>query len=153
MERSSLSDATSDLAQAAFELVEKLSVNPDLADAEPVFATIRRFYVVYHHSVGEGARNDCGDLLAGAPDAARLSPPPRFQSAITAIEPGVYDAAVLARWILTAAEEVTAEGGFPALDPAVRLMASKLSWLCHVTPQIRDAGGLMFDCTRRTFEG
>jgi len=153
MECTPLSDAAGDLAQAAFELIGQLTANPELADAEPVFTAIRRFYVVYHTSVGDDQRAGGSELLAGMPDAARPAPPPRFQSAITAIEPGVYDAAVLARWILTAAEEVTAEGGFPALDPAVRLMASKLSWLCHVTPQIRDLGDLMWACTRHTFKG
>jgi hypothetical protein len=152
MERAPLADAAGDLAQAAFELIGQLTANPEMTDAEPVFTAIRRFYVVYHVSVGEGRRDETAELLAGAPEGATAAPP-RFQSAITVIEPGVFDPAAIARYILTACEEVTEEGGFPALDPAVRLMASKLSWLCQVTPQIRDAGGLMFDCTRRTFAG
>jgi hypothetical protein len=153
MERTPLADAAGDLAQAAFELIGQLTANPDLANAEPVFTAVRRFYVVYHSSVGDGRSDDVGELLAGTPGDPRSTSPPRFQSAIMVIEPGVFDPAAIARFILTACEEVVEEGGFPALDPAVRLMAAKLSWLCSVTANLRDAGGLMFACTRRTFEG
>lgn len=153
MERTPLAEAAGDLAQAAFELIGQLTANAELADAEPVFTAIRRFYVVYHVAVGNERRHSEGELFAGMPDDVHRSPPRRFQSAITVIEPGVYDVASIARCVLSAVCEIEQEGGFPALDPAIRLMVAQLSWLCAVTANIRGAGGLMFDCTRRVFEG
>src|SRR3954470_20421135 len=138
MKCSPLREAAGDLAQAAFELIGQLTANPGLADATAVFAAIRGFYVTYHVSVGDGqGRDNESDLFAGAPEAPPKAPS-RFRTAITVIEPGVFDPAVIARYILTACEEVTEEGGYPALDPAVRLMCSKLAWLCSVTANLRD---------------
>lgn len=151
MEPSALADAAGDLAQAAFELTAQLADGKEFADAQAVFTAIRRFYVVYHVSVDEERREESVGLVAGTPEAPRRLAPRRFQSAITVVEPGVYDPAAIARYIISACEEVVEEGGFPALDPAVRLMASKLSWLCQVSANIRDAAGLMWDCTREGF--
>lgn len=151
MERSPLHDAASDLVRAASELAGRLTADKEFADAQSLFAAIRRFYVVYHVSVDEDRRDETNYLFAGSPETSRPIVPPRFQSAITVVEPGVYDPAAIARYIISACEEVVAEGGFPALDPAVRLMASKLSWLCQVSANLRDAAGLMWDCTREGF--
>ena len=105
------------------------------ADASPLLQTIRDFYSAYHEAVG-------------VPDSAPA--PPRFASAIQAIEPGIYDPVILANAMLAACNEVIRENGFAPTDFAVRLLAYQIGIVCAVPVGRNDCAELIFECTWRS---
>lgn len=105
-------------------------------DAAPLFRAIRDFHQAYHGGIAQ----------PGSTPA-----PTRFAVAIQAVEPGIYDPAILANALVSACAEVIGEGGFPPTDPAVRLLACQLGTVCVVIPDRTDFAEVMFECTRRTF--
>lgn len=109
-------------------------------DTGPIFRAIALFSRTYHGWA----------IVSGAAEGSRKAPA-RFEMAIRMVDPGVYDPALLAAGLLHACEEVAQEKGDPAVDPAVRLIASQLAWTCEAAPDLKSSAHLMFEVSRRTF--
>lgn len=145
-----------DIAQAAFELAEKWTAGEPHVDPDALFAAVRRFNGAYHKTVATELRI-LGEAIAGAVppeiDAAIRAgheTPIRFDSALKIVDLGVFDPATIARAIIDACGELQSKDDLPAFDSAVRLLASRLAWICEVPRCIKDCDELIFECVRRS---
>lgn len=83
------------------------------------------------------------------PIVSPSSGPRRFADALRMIDPKAQNVCGLATCLLSASAEVVAERGIPPLDPAVRLLASQLIWVCGVDGTDHDFSDLIAECHRQ----
>lgn len=76
----------------------------------------------------------------------------RFAEALAIIRPGACNLPGVALAITDACRQVQIEGGVPVQDPAVRLMAGHLAWLCQSDDGAETHAELIADCHRRAAE-
>lgn len=69
--------------------------------------------------------------------------------ALRMVDPKAQNVCGLAICLLSAGAEVVAERGIPPRDPAVRLLASQLIWVCSVDGADHDFSDLIAECHRR----
>ncbi len=70
--------------------------------------------------------------------ATRNDPPPRVAEALAITRPGACNPSGIALAIVEACRQIRAEGGAPAKDAAVRLMASQLAWVCETDTMLAE---------------
>lgn len=85
----------------------------------------------------------------GHPAVSPFTSARRFADALRMIDPKAQNISGLASCLLSAGAEVVAERGIPPRDPAVRLLASQLIWVCRVDGADHDFSDLIAECHRR----
>ncbi len=76
----------------------------------------------------------------------------RFSDALELITPGACSPSGIALAIAHACRQVRSEGGAPSSDPAVRLMAGQLAWVCQADAVLAQMPSLIMECQRRLDE-
>ena len=85
----------------------------------------------------------------GHPAVSPFTSPRRFADALRMVDPKAQNVCGLATCLLSAGAEIVAERGIPPRDPAVRLLASQLIWICGVDGADHDFSDLIAECHRR----
>lgn len=85
----------------------------------------------------------------GCPAISPTLRPRRFADALRMVDPKAQNVAGLASSLISADAEVVAERGIPSRDPAVRLLAAQLIWVCGVDGTDHDFSSLIAECHRR----
>jgi len=85
----------------------------------------------------------------GCPAVSPTLSPRRFADALRMVDPKAQNVAGLASSLISADAEVVAERGIPSQDPAVRLLAGQLIWVCDVDGTDHDFSSLIAECHRR----
>ena len=73
----------------------------------------------------------------------------RFSEALELITPGACNPSGIALAIAHACRQARSEGAVPSSDPAVRLMAGQLAWICQADAFFSELPQLIMECQRR----
>ena len=144
-------EAANVLAAAATKVVDRWAVG-DLAGAVRSLSDALQYYENAQSNNLELALTSVrsGPVLAELAVSSQKKPPLRFAAALTMIDARAQNVPGIAHGLIAACVEVVAEQGMPPHDPAVRLLASQLVWVCEVDGSNDVFAELVNECHRRS---
>jgi len=136
-----LCDSALALADAATDVVATWEQGDLAAAVRNLDAAVKGFQTTYSKTAG------CCSSVA-SPVAVEFNQRSRFRVALSIYRAGACDPSAVALAIVASCRAARQEGGCPAQDPAVRLMANQLGAICDLG-EPRTDNQLVLECTRR----
>jgi hypothetical protein len=144
-------DAANVLAAAATQVVDRWAAG-DLAGAVRGLSDALQYFENARSNDPEAPGREAVSEAFLEPPSSKppRRPPRRFSAALEMIDTRAQNVPGIAHGIIAACVEVVAEHGMLTKDPAVRLLASQVAWICEIDIDNDVFAALLNECHRRS---